>query len=200
MFLVGFEPGTPRTWSLRSTNWAIKASQDYIEIRADIRMLASGREMDPDHISLSQGCRNFQLYARLDFRYWVRRPRRSHSETVKHVSVAQTVQEISTRGTYRAAPPIGGPVHNNFFSLLGHGKRSDTRRLPFKKCTMAFFGRLEMTFFGARRDLRAANESLGLWDSGATYKWCLRCLGERQIQVKVWNLLLSGIFEKKLSI
>ena len=150
-----------------------------IEIRAEIRMLASGREMDPDHISLSQGCRNFQLYARLDFRYWVRRPRRSHSETVKHVSVAQTVQEISTRGTYRAAPPIGGPVHNNFFSLLGHGKRSDTRRLPFKKCTMAFFGRLENPFFGARRDLRAANESLGLWDSGATYKWCLRCLGER---------------------
>ena len=140
---------------------------------------STGREMDPDHISLSQGCRNFQLYARLDFRYWVRRPRRSHSETVKHFIVAQTVQEISTCGTYRAAPPIGGPVHNNFFSLLGHGKRSDTRRLPFKKCTMAFFGRLEMTFFGARRDLRAANESLGLWDSRATYKWCLRCLGER---------------------
>ena len=70
-------------------------------------------------------------------------------------------------------------MYNNFFALLGHGKRSDTRRLPFKKCTMAFFGRLEMTFFGARRDLRAANESLGLWDSGATYKWCLRCLGER---------------------
>ena len=163
-------------------------------------MLASGREMDPDHISLSQGCRNFQLYARLDFRYWVRRPRRSHSETVKHVSVAQTVQEISTRGTYRAAPPIGGPVHNNFFSLLGHGKRSDTRRLPFKKCTMAFFGRLEMTFFGARRDLRAANENLGLWDSGATYKWCLRCLGERQFEVKVWNLLLSGTFGQKMSL
>ena len=50
---------------------------------------------------------------------------------------------------------------------------------------MAFFGRLENPFFGARRDLRAANESLGLWDSGATYKWCLRCLEEREIQVKV---------------
>ena len=46
-----------------------RLDKDFVEIRAEIRMLASGREMDPDHISLSQGCRNFQLYARLDFRY-----------------------------------------------------------------------------------------------------------------------------------
>ena len=91
-------------------------------------------------------------------------------------------------------------MHNNFFSLLGHGKRSDTRRLPFKKCTMAFFGRLENPFFGARRDLRAANENLGLWDSRATYKRFLRCLEEREIQVKVCNLVISGTFGQKMSL
>ena len=50
---------------------------------------------------------------------------------------------------------------------------------------MAFFGRLENPFFGARRALRLANENLGLWDSRAGYEWFLRCLGEREIQVEV---------------
>ena len=31
-----------------------------VEIRAEIRMLASGREMDPDHISLSQIMKNIK--------------------------------------------------------------------------------------------------------------------------------------------
>ena len=65
---------------------------------------------------------------------------------------------------------------------------------------MAFFGKLEYPFLGARRDLRAPNESLGLYDSGATYKRCLRRLGEREIEVKVGNWVLSGIFERDLSL
>ena len=64
---------------------------------------------------------------------------------------------------------------------------------------MAFFGKVEYPFLGARRNLRAPNENLGLYDSGATYKRCLRRPGEREIEVKVVNLVLSGIFERDLS-
>ena len=70
----------------------------------------------------------------------------------------------------------------------------------FQNPTMAFFGKVEYPFLGARRDLRAPNESLGLYDSGATYKRCLRRLGEREIEVKVGNLALSGTFGYEMSL
>ena len=59
---------------------------------------------------------------------------------------------------------------------------------------------MEYPFLGARHDLRAPNENLGQFDSGATYKRCLQRLGEREIEVKVGNLVLSGISERGLSL
>ena len=64
---------------------------------------------------------------------------------------------------------------------------------------MAFFGKVEYPFLGARRNLRAPNENLGLYDSGATYRRFLWWVGEWEIEVKVVNLVLSGIFERDLS-
>ena len=53
----------PGPLALKSTALPTELSRldDFsVEIRAEIRMLASGREMDPDHISLSQIMKNIK--------------------------------------------------------------------------------------------------------------------------------------------